>query len=94
MGYGDGFAAVFGSSFKSFGYKLLGGHKTLIGTIAMFIFSFLIAFIILSIYNPAAVLKNSLVLALFATILEALSPSGFDNLTVPLLVPALYILIK
>jgi phytol kinase len=93
MGYGDGFAAVFGSKFNSYTFHILGSKKTLIGTLAMFVFSFLAAFIILSIYDPISSFRNSLILALFATVLEAFSPAGFDNLTVPLLVPLLYVIL-
>lgn len=93
MGYGDGFAAVFGTRIQSATCKIWGSKKSIAGTTAMFVFSFLPALIILSIYNPEAAFIHSLVLASVATILEFVSPAGFDNLTVPLGVSLIYTLI-
>ena len=84
MGYGDGFAAIFGDKFKSKEYKILGQKKTLIGSIAMFIFTFA-AISILTLALGEFVLLGMLLIAVFATVIEAVSPYGIDNLTVPLL---------
>lgn len=94
MGYGDGFAAVFGTKYTKHSFKIWNNTKTLSGTCAMFVFSFLAAFIILKIYNPAFALPISVILAFAATIIEMFSPLGLDNLSVPLLTTYIYILIR
>lgn len=94
MGYGDGFAAVFGTKYTKYSFKIWNNTKTLSGTCAMFVFSFLAAFVILKIYNPASALPISVILAFAATIIEMFSPLGIDNLSVPLLTTYIYILIR
>jgi phytol kinase len=94
MGYGDGLAAVFGKKFPRYIYIVWGNTKTAAGTGAMFIFSFLVSIIILSIYNSSSAFMLSLLLATFSTIIETISPWGLDNLTVPLLTSLFYSLIS
>jgi phytol kinase len=94
MGYGDGFAAVFGTKYTKHSFKIWNNNKTPSGTCAMFIFSFMTAFIVLKIYSPVSALPISVVLALAATIIEIFSPLGLDNLSVPLLITYIYTLIK
>lgn len=94
MGYGDGFAAVFGKKFPKYAYKIWGNTKTAAGTGAMFVFSFLVSFIILSIYSPGSAFILSAAIAVFSTVVETISPWGLDNLTVPLLTPLFYSLIS
>jgi phytol kinase len=94
MGYGDGFAAVFGTKYTKHSFKIWNNNKTPSGTCAMFIFSFMTAFIVLKIYSPVSALPISVVLALAATIIEIFSPLGLDNLSVPLLTTYIYTLIK
>lgn len=90
MGYGDGFAAIFGTRYTRYSFKIWNSTKTLSGSFAMFVFSFLAAFVILKIYSPVSYLLPSLVLALSATIIELVSPFGLDNLSVPLLSTWIY----
>ncbi|MDF2674940.1 MAG: integral rane protein [Clostridiales bacterium] len=94
MGYGDGFAAVFGTKYTKHSFKIGNSTKTLSGTCAMFIFSFFVAFIVLKIYSPINAFPISVVLALGATIIEMVSPWGLDNLSVPLLTTYIYTLIR
>lgn len=94
MGYGDGFAAVFGTKYTKHSFKIWNSTKTLSGTCAMFVFSFLAAFIVLEIYSPISALPISVALALAATIIEMVSPFGLDNLSVPMLTTYIYIVIK
>lgn len=94
MGYGDGFAAVFGTKYTKYSFKVWNSTKTLSGTCAMFVFSFLATFIILKIYSPILALPISAVLAFSATIIEIVSPFGLDNLSVPLLTTYIYTLIR
>ena len=94
MGYGDGFAAIIGQKFKSKEYRVGNNKKTVYGSLTMFIVSFLVSFLVLNIFNGSNKLLNSLLLSVTATILEAISPLGLDNLTVPLLTSFLYMVIK
>lgn len=91
MTWGDAFAAILGRRFGRHRYAVfkrgatLGATRSLEGSAAMFIFSFLSAAITLAIFGTpldAAILLG-VVLALFATVVEAISPAGLDNLLVP-----------
>jgi len=84
MGYGDGLAAVIGKRYGRKKYKIFGSTKSLIGSLTMFVVTFIVSLIILSIYNPTNIIIYSFVLAVFATLLELFTPKGFDNLSVPL----------
>ncbi|MBC7087978.1 MAG: phosphatidate cytidylyltransferase [Tissierellales bacterium] len=84
MGYGDGLAAVIGKRYGRKKYKIFGSTKSLIGSLTMFVVTFIVNLIILSIYNPTNIIIYSFVLAVFATLLELFTPKGFDNLSVPL----------
>jgi phytol kinase len=90
MGYGDGFAAVIGGKFGKHRFRIGNIEKSIEGSIAMFLFSFGVSYIILSVFNSYSAFPTSLLLAAFATLLEAVSPYGTDNLTVPLSTSLLY----
>lgn len=93
MGYGDGFAAVIGVKYGKNKFKVLENEKSLEGSLAMFIFSFIVSIVILYIFNPVNIILYSLVLAIISTFLEAFSPYGLDNLAVPLGTSFVYYLI-
>jgi uncharacterized protein (TIGR00297 family) len=86
MGYGDGFAAIIGENFGRRKYEIFGNRKSLEGSIAMFGFAFLVSAIILgnNISFEFDVFRISFVIAVLAAIIEAITPYGFDNLTVPI----------
>jgi phytol kinase len=86
MGYGDGFAALIGTRFGKHSFKKYGLSKSLEGSITVFIFALLISGIFFGIYSSNHWVIKSLVVAVSATIIELLSPNGFDNLSLPLLV--------
>jgi dolichol kinase len=98
---GDGLADVIGRKYggeKKFG--IMGSERTLAGTIGMFIGSFLFMFVLMfffsfeiAAWNPIPLLVPLLVISLIATIVEALSPKGLDNWTVPIVVAILMIFI-
>lgn len=91
LGYGDGFAAVFG---KAFGKRKLYQDKSLVGTLTMFGFSFLVSITLLMVFaNITSVVIIAFLLALFASLVELFSPRGLDNLTVPLGVFVIYYVI-
>ncbi|MBN1560097.1 phosphatidate cytidylyltransferase [candidate division KSB1 bacterium] len=106
MTLGDAFAALLGGRFGKKVFHFFGNTKTLFGSVTMFFSSFVAIFFTLryvpgSSLSPAsAVLSTQLVFlyslysSLVATMAEALSPQGTDNLTVPLLTGLLlYLLI-
>jgi len=87
LAWGDGMAAVVGSKFGKHKYRIFGEPRSLEGSGAMLVFSFLtIGWALLTMggasYSFAVI--NALGLAAVATILEALSYRDLDNLVVPL----------
>lgn len=85
MGYGDGFAAIAGKSIRSKEFTILGGKKSLAGCSTMFIISLIIISCALAYFNVQFWYIKSIIIALVATIFEAISVKGTDNLTVPIL---------
>jgi phytol kinase len=92
MTWGDALAAILGRRYGQRKYSVLGSTRSVEGSLAMFFFSWLSTFLALLFLPPLAwqaSLLHSLALAVFATLVEALSPWHIDNLTVPLLSAAL-----
>jgi len=85
MGYGDGLAGIIGRSIKSYTYKIGNGEKTIAGSSTMLFISFLIVAIFLCYSNSTYWIAKAIIIGLFATIVEAVSWKGTDNLTVPVL---------
>jgi phytol kinase len=90
MGYGDGMAAIIGKTFGKTSYTIGKSTKTIEGSLTMFIISSVVILIILTIYNPGARYTAIPLLAISATIIEAITPKGLDNITVPLGISFLY----
>lgn len=88
MTWGDAFAAIIGQRFGARKFTALGRTRSLEGSLSMFAFSFaatFLALIALSVAQPlGASVALAFVVAVVATIVEAFSPFGIDNLTVPL----------
>jgi phytol kinase len=90
MTWGDALASIIGKRFGRHSYSVLGngGHKrTLEGSLACFVFTFIAVAITLAILSSLSlplILLAALIAALVGTFLEAVSPSGVDNLTVPI----------
>lgn len=84
MGYGDGLAAVIGQSIKSKEYRIKGNKKTIAGSITMFCITLMIMAGFLKYSNASYVAIKSILVAVLATFIEAVSIKGTDNLTVPL----------
>ena len=92
MTWGDALAAILGRRYGRRKYSLLGSTRSVEGSLAMFLFSWLSTFLALLLLPPLdwqTSLLYSLAVAVFATLVEALSPWYIDNLTVPLLSAAL-----
>jgi phytol kinase len=97
MTWGDALAAILGRRYGQRKYTLLGSTRSVEGSLAMFLFSWLSTFLALLLLPPLAwqtSLLYSLALAAFATLVEALSPWHLDNLTVPLLSAAVLYLMR
>lgn len=96
MTIGDAAAALFGRHINSKTFHVFGNTKSVAGLIAMFIFSVIAIFISLWIIpgsplSPAGVVFHlptiilySLLAGTAATLVEAISPAGLDNLFFPL----------
>lgn len=80
MGYGDGLAALVGSKIGRHRYSVLNASKSWEGTAVMLI----VSIAVIAIFTPYPALKV-FVMAVVATLFEALTPLGLDNITVPLL---------
>lgn len=87
MGYGDGLAALIGRKWGRRKLNIPSGGKTWLGTLVMFLVSFLITFVALMISSLSlgTVLGVALLVGLISAFVEAITPLGLDNLTVPLL---------
>ena len=90
MGYGDGFAAILGQKYGRHKYKFLNMNKSIEGSLAMLVFSFLPLLVILIVIHRLNAIGYAILISVVAMLLEALSPKGTDNLTVPLVVSFLF----
>lgn len=86
MAWGDGLAAAIGQRFGKHIYRVWGMQKSWEGSLTMFGVSFWVAAIVLTgVYGLVfKVFWVSFGVAIAATLLEAFSKLGIDNLTVPL----------
>ena len=86
MSYGDGFASVIGIRFGKKKYNICGDEKSYVGSFAMVVFTF-ITTIIAVLYYGIDITNYLLLVLLFisfvAALVEAITPKGLDNLTVP-----------
>ena len=85
MAYGDGFAAIVGKTMKSKEYTVFGCKKTLAGSSVMFVVSLIITLSVFLYFNTEFWFVKSIVISIIATILEAISAKGTDNITVPVI---------
>lgn len=86
MAWGDGLAALIGQRFGKHKYKIFGAQKSWEGSLTMTAISCIVSSLILlgtqgNIWQTWVI---SLLVAVIATALEAISFLGIDNLTVPL----------
>lgn len=91
MGYGDGLAALTGVHFGRHRISIgrWNTRKTVVGSTTMLIASFVVVFLILLLSPVESTSLNaggiSFLVALGATLIELVTPRGFDNITVPIL---------
>jgi len=86
MTWGDALAAVVGRRIGQRRYVFAGSTRSLEGSAVMFLAGWaatLAPLLLLSSINPLAAVWAAGVTALGATVVEAVSPWGIDNLTVP-----------
>jgi phytol kinase len=95
LGWGDGLAALVGGRTPGHGMRIWGGRKTLAGSASMLAASFVVVLAITLLFNPRfpALLPSagvSIAVAAGVTLVEAVTPLGIDNLTIPAACVALY----
>jgi dolichol kinase len=93
MSYGDGFASIIGIRFGKKKYKVFGDQKSYVGSLAMFVFTFITTVVALVYYGIALssyVILVLLGIAFVAAVVEGLTPKGLDNLSVPFVTAFLY----
>lgn len=81
--FGDGFSGIVGQMIKKKNPRILG-NKTLFGTLAGFVASFLSLYIFSLAYKMPLKVYEMLMVALLAVLLELLTGRGLDNISVPL----------
>lgn len=91
MGYGDGFAAILGQKIKSKEYKIGNTKKTIVGTITMFVITFIILSIAL--FGTNLWILKALIASIIITAVEAISIKGTDNITVPITTALSYVML-
>jgi uncharacterized protein (TIGR00297 family) len=91
MGYGDGFAAIVGKNYGRFKYHIMNSVKSIEGSAAMFILSFAVTALFLGANRGFGfeTIVVSLAVSLLASITEAITPLGMDNITVPIVASVL-----
>lgn len=97
MVYGDGFASLVGQTFGKHQYNLTGDKKSIEGSVAMFFVIIIASFVVFAFYNaigypstPAFNLPLVAILSLIATVVEAITPRGLDNVSVCMVTAILY----
>ncbi len=99
MVYGDGFAALIGQKFGRVKYFVFGGQKTLEGSLTMFVVTSVMSVFVWMVFTtigysmPEFNLFAILGISAVATVCEAISYGGIDNLTVPAITSILYFLV-
>jgi phytol kinase len=93
MSYGDGFAALIGEKYGKHKFKIFSDTKSLEGSFGMFLVLVVSLFIVMIYFNVS--IPNLLVIpcvAITATIFEAVTPKGLDNLTACFAAVGVYLL--
>jgi len=90
MAYGDGFAALIGQKYGTHNYTIFKGHKTLEGSFTMLVVSMIVITTYQYLQLGQANFIQVFMLSIVATLVEAISPHGIDNLFIPILVSLLY----
>ena len=97
MAYGDSLAAIFGETYGKHRYKVFE-TKSIEGSLGMFLGSFVsltLAFLYFGLIFPLTFnpLVPAFAIACLVTVVEGVSPRGLDNIAVPLVGAATFLLI-
>jgi phytol kinase len=86
MSWGDGMAALIGKRFGKHTFVYMGNKRSLEGSFAMFATSFMVMLCIFGFSDGICLndVKVAAPVAAIAALLEAFSPGGTDNISVPL----------
>jgi dolichol kinase len=94
MSYGDGLASMIGIRFGKHKYQFFGDIKSFEGSLAMFVFTFVLLLVAMVFYG---FLEFSFEVFMFlfgiagcATVVEGVTPRGLDNLSVPFITALLF----
>jgi phytol kinase len=93
MSYGDGLASLLGIKYGKLKYTVFKDTKSYVGSIAMFVCTFLLLVIALLFYQVPVTSRAAvylLCMAGVATIVEGITPLGLDNLSVPFVAALMY----
>jgi len=93
MSYGDGFASIMGVRFGHTRYKILDDEKSYVGSISMFLFTFVTIIVAVFYYDFVINQMEIFILVLIsfiAALAEGITPKGLDNLSVPFLTAFLF----
>jgi phytol kinase len=81
--WGDALAAVVGQRYGRHAYHVLGSTRSLEGSLTAYGFSAIATGLVLAGFGVPAAVDAALLTALAATLVEAVSPWGLDNLAIP-----------
>jgi phytol kinase len=93
MSYGDGLASVIGIKYGERKYTFFKDVKSYVGSLAMFVCTFLLLVIALVFYAEPLTTRTVaylLCMAGVATVVEGITPLGLDNLSVPFVTAVMY----
>jgi phytol kinase len=93
MSYGDGLASVIGIKYGKRKYTVFKDTKSYVGSIAMFLCTFLLLVIAIVFYEEPLTIRvvaYLLCMAGVATVVEGITPLGLDNLSVPFVAAVMY----
>jgi len=93
MSYGDGLASLIGIKYGKRKYCVFKDTKSYVGSITMFVCTFLLLVIALLFYAvpvTTRVVGYLLCMAGVATVIEGVTPLGLDNLSVPFVAALMY----
>jgi len=93
MSYGDGLASLIGIKYGKRKYTVFKDTKSYVGSLAMFLCTFLLLVITLVFYSEpltSRTIAYLLCVVGVATVVEGITPLGLDNLSVPFVAAVMY----
>lgn len=85
LAYGDGMAAVFGSKKPIRKFRVVGGEKSVGGSLSFLLFSWAAIAIASAFTTMQPLIWTGFIISIAGMIVELLSPKGTDNLFIPLI---------